>query len=111
MARIPMSEPSLGEEELKNVIEAIKTNWISSNGHFIADFEKGFSQYIGRKNGIAVNNGTSALHLPLAALGIGKGDKEQGCSCENNEHRCISCFRLHFRSLSRSLIPLKKGKS
>jgi len=75
MARIPMSEPSLGEEELNNVIEAVKTNWISSNGHFIGDFEKGFSQYIGAKHGVAVNNGTSALHLPLLALGIGKGDK------------------------------------
>ncbi|MDE1855906.1 MAG: DegT/DnrJ/EryC1/StrS family aminotransferase [Candidatus Micrarchaeota archaeon] len=75
MARIQMSEPYVGEEELNNVVEAVKTNWISSNGHFIRDFEKGFSGYIGTKHGIAVNNGTSALHLPLVAMGIGKGDK------------------------------------
>lgn len=75
MTKIPMSEPYLGEEELSNVIEAVKTNWISSNGHFIADFEKGFSKYISVKHAVAVNNGTSALHLPLLALGIGKGDK------------------------------------
>src|SRR5574337_1126762 len=75
MARIQMSEPYVGEEELNNVIETVKTNWISSNGHFIGDFEKGFSSYIGTKHGVAVNNGTSALHLPLLALGVGKGDK------------------------------------
>lgn len=70
-----MSEPYIKKEELDNVIEAVKTNWISSNGHFITDFESGFSKYIGTKQGIAVNNGTSALHLPLIALGIGKGDE------------------------------------
>lgn len=75
MTKIPMSEPHLGEEELNNVMEAVKTNWISSNGHFITDFENGFSKYIGTRHAVAVNNGTSALHLPLLALGIGKGDK------------------------------------
>ncbi len=74
MSKIQMSAPYLGDEELKNVTEAIKEGWISSNGHFIQDFEKGFASYIGAKQGIAVNNGTAALHLALAALGLKKGD-------------------------------------
>ena len=70
-----MSEPYLGKEELENVSEAVKTGWISSNGHFIKDFESRFASYIGTRHGVSVCNGTAAIHLALAALGIGKGDE------------------------------------
>ena len=72
--RIPMSEPYLGKEELENVQEAVKTGWISSNGHFVNEFESAFAEYIGVKHGVSVCNGTAAIHLALAALGVGKGD-------------------------------------
>ena len=72
---IPVAEPCLGEEELKNVIEAVKSGWISSKGKFIEEFERGFAKYCGVKYGIATANGTVALHLALKALGIGKGDE------------------------------------
>ena len=72
---IPVAEPCLGEEELKNVIEAVKSGWISSKGKFIEEFEKEFAKYCGVKYGIATANGTVALHLALKALGIGKGDE------------------------------------
>jgi perosamine synthetase len=72
---IPIAEPSLGEEELNNVIEAVKSGWVSSKGKFIEEFEGNFSSYCGRKYGVATSNGTVALHLALKALGIGKGDE------------------------------------
>jgi perosamine synthetase len=72
---IPIAEPTLGEEELRNVIEAVKSGWISSKGTFIEEFEQNFSNYCGRKYGLATSNGTVALHLALKALGIGKGDE------------------------------------
>jgi perosamine synthetase len=72
---IPVAEPEIGEEELKNVIEAVKSGWISSKGPFIEEFEGRFSSYIRMKHGIATSNGTTALHIALAALGVGKGDK------------------------------------
>jgi len=72
---IPVAEPSLEEEELKNIIEAVKSGWISSKGKFIEEFEQGFANYCGRKYGVATSNGTVALHLALKALGIGKGDE------------------------------------
>lgn len=72
---IPVAEPCLGEEELNNVIEAVKSGWISSKGRFIEDFEKEFARYCGAKHGVATANGTVALHLALKALGIGKGDE------------------------------------
>ena len=72
---IPIAEPFLGEEELNNVIEAVKSGWISSKGAFIEEFERNFSSYCGRRYGIATSNGTVALHLALKALGIGKEDE------------------------------------
>jgi len=72
---IPVAEPSLGEEELSNVIEAVKSGWISSKGKFIEEFEQNFAEYCDRKYGVATSNGTVALHLALKALGITKGDE------------------------------------
>jgi len=72
---IPVAEPSLGEEELLNVIEAVKSGWVSSKGKFIEEFEQKFAKYCGRKYGVATSNGTAALHLALTALGIKKGDE------------------------------------
>jgi len=72
---IPVAEPNLEGNELKYVEECIKTGWISSAGKYVTKFEKEFSKYCGVKHGIAVANGTLALHLALEALGIKKGDE------------------------------------
>ena len=72
---IPVAEPCIGDEELKNVVEAVKSGWISSKGKFIEEFEREFAKYCGVKYGVATANGTVALHLALKALGIGKGDE------------------------------------
>jgi len=73
--KVPVAEPDIGKDELKNVMEAVKSGWVSSKGPFIEEFEKKFSNYVGLKDGIATSNGTTALHLALAALGIGREDK------------------------------------
>jgi len=72
---IPISEPTLGSEELDNVVKCVKSGWISSQGAFVKQFEQEFADYIGVKYGVATSNGTAALHLALVALGIGKGDE------------------------------------
>lgn len=72
---IPVCVPTLLGNERKYLLDAIDTNWISSAGKYIPLFEKAFSKYCGVKHGIAVINGTSALHLALTALGISKGDE------------------------------------
>ena len=72
---IPVCEPLIGAKELEYVTDCLKTNWISSAGKYIAEFEKGFAAYCGVKHGITTTSGTTALHLALAALGIGKGDE------------------------------------
>lgn len=72
---IPVCEPTLEGNELAYVTEAIKTNWISSAGEFISQFEKKFAEYCGVKYGVSCSNGTTALHLAIEALGIGEGDE------------------------------------
>ncbi|MHA1833615.1 MAG: DegT/DnrJ/EryC1/StrS family aminotransferase [Candidatus Baldrarchaeia archaeon] len=73
--KIPVAEPCLGKEELKNVVKAVKSGWISSKGEFIPKFEEEFAKYCDVKYGVATSNGTVALHLALTALGIKKGDE------------------------------------
>lgn len=72
---IPVCEPTLLGNAKKYVQECLDTNWISSNGRFIGLFEKKFADFCNVKYAISCNNGTSALHLALAAFGIGPGDE------------------------------------
>ena len=72
---IPVCVPLLEKNETKYVMDCLRTNWISSFGKYIKSFENAFSQYCGAKYGITTTNGTSALHLTFAALGIRSGDE------------------------------------
>jgi perosamine synthetase len=73
--RIPVAAPVLDGNELRYVTECIESTWISSSGRFLTDFEAAFADFCGVKHAVACNNGTTALHLALAALGIGPGDE------------------------------------
>jgi perosamine synthetase len=73
--KIPVAEPDIGQEELYNINEAVKSGWISSKGRFIVEFEEKFSKYSSAKFGVSTSNGTTALHLALAALDIKAGDE------------------------------------
>jgi len=72
---IPVCTPLLGQHEKKYLMDCINTNWVSSSGKYLKIFEDQFSQYCGVKYGITTTSGTSALHLSLVAIGIGKGDE------------------------------------
>jgi len=72
---IPVNEPLILEKEAQYVNEAVKSGWISSAGRFIQDFEKQFTAYVGRREGISVNNGTNALILALRALNLPEGSE------------------------------------
>ncbi len=72
---ISVCEPTLQGNELAYVTKAIKTGWISSNGEFINQFEQQFAKYCGVKYGVSCSNGTTALHLAIESLGIGRGDE------------------------------------
>jgi perosamine synthetase len=72
---IPVAEPLLGDKELAYVTDCVKTGWVSSLGKYVRDFEDQFAAYCGVKYGVATFNGTVALHLLAATLGLGPGDE------------------------------------
>ena len=73
--RIQVSAPVLDGQETAYVLECLQTSWISSNGKFIGQFEKAFADFCGVRHAVAVNNGTTALHLSLVALDVKAGDE------------------------------------
>lgn len=73
--RIPVYQPDLGGRELEYVTDCLRSTWISSKGTYIGRFEKEFSDFTETSFAASVSNGTVALHLALAALGIGPGDE------------------------------------
>ena len=73
--RIPIAQPSFLGNEKRYVTDALESGWISSIGSYIDRFEKEFAAFHGVKHAVATHNGTIALHLALAAAGIGPGDE------------------------------------
>ena len=72
---IPVCEPTLGGREAEYLVDCVESNWISSAGKYIPMFEEKFAAEAGCKYGVACLNGTIALHLALAALGLEPGDE------------------------------------
>ena len=71
---LPFALPDIGEEEINEVVDSLKSGWITT-GPKTKRFEEEFAKYIGTKHAIAVNSATAGLHLALDALGISRGDK------------------------------------
>jgi perosamine synthetase len=71
---VPLARPSITEDEITAVVNVLRTP-VLSMGPQIHAFERELAQYIGVGEGIAVNSGTSGLHLCLAAAEIGAGDE------------------------------------
>ena len=73
--RIAVAAPQLDGREAEYVLECVQSTWISSSGRFLNAFEEGFAKLCGVKHAVATNNGTTALHLALVALGLQPGDQ------------------------------------
>jgi perosamine synthetase len=71
---IPISLPVTGEEEWQAIKEPLMTGWITS-GPKVREFEQLFAEKHQVKHAFAVTSATTALHLALVALGVGKGDE------------------------------------
>lgn len=72
---IYLDAPSVGASEKKYLGRAIDTGYVSSVGRFVTDFEEIFARYVGAKKAVSTQSGTSAIHMALHELGIGKGDE------------------------------------
>ena len=72
---VPLHRPIFDETEVIFSKEAIDSNFVSSVGPIVQEFEANLSQFTGVNHVIAVVNGTSALHLSLLALNVAEGDE------------------------------------
>jgi pyridoxal phosphate-dependent aminotransferase EpsN len=74
MARVYLSVPHMGQSEARYVSEAFASNWLSTVGANIEEFERAFAEHLGRP-AAALSSGTAALHLGLRLLGVGPADE------------------------------------
>ena len=74
MDLIPVSRPSLGEAELASVKTVFDSGWLGL-GAQVFEFEQALQKFLNAKHVVCTNTGTTAIHLALDALGIGKGDE------------------------------------
>jgi perosamine synthetase len=72
---IPIAGPWVSDLEATYVAEAARGAWYQGAGSFVRRFEQSFASYVGVRHAIAVPHCTSALHMALLALGVGKGDE------------------------------------
>lgn len=75
MASIPVAGPWITQKEIDYVTDAVSNCWYGQANKYHDRFEKAFADYIGVKHAVALPSCTSAIHLSLAALGIGPGDE------------------------------------
>lgn len=73
MMQIPLSSPDIIERDIEAVVGVMKTRFLSI-GPKVVEFEKRIGSYAGTRYAVAVNSGTSALHLIIRGMGIGEGD-------------------------------------
>jgi UDP-4-amino-4,6-dideoxy-N-acetyl-beta-L-altrosamine transaminase len=72
--KIPYGKQYISKEDSEAVLKALHSDFLTQ-GPAIAEFEKNFAAYTGSRYAVAVSNGTAALHLPLLAIGLKKGDR------------------------------------
>jgi dTDP-4-amino-4,6-dideoxygalactose transaminase len=70
---LPFSPPLIGEEEIAEVVDTLRSDWITT-GPKVKRFEREFAEFVNGPEALAVSSCTAALHLALLALGIGPGD-------------------------------------
>ncbi|MGH7847513.1 MAG: DegT/DnrJ/EryC1/StrS family aminotransferase [Candidatus Binatia bacterium] len=71
---LPFHSPVIGDEEIAAVVKVLKSGWLTT-GAQVKEFERAFCGFVGARHAVAVNSGTAALHLALAAIGIQPGDE------------------------------------
>ncbi|MFX1475315.1 MAG: DegT/DnrJ/EryC1/StrS family aminotransferase [Promethearchaeota archaeon] len=71
---IPIAQPDIGTDELEAAMETMESGWVTQ-GKKVEAFEESFAEYCGVKYGVAACNGTAALHIALAAMGLKRGDE------------------------------------
>ena len=69
-----LNKPTTGNLEKKYILDVLNSNWLSSSGKHTIEFENKFAKFLGLKFGLAVQSGTSAIHVALKTAGVKKND-------------------------------------
>ncbi len=72
---LPLSVPNFSGNEKEYVEEAVVSEWVSTGGSKVTDFEQAIADYVGMPRAVACNSGTSGLHLACMVTGVGPGDE------------------------------------
>ncbi len=70
---IPYSRQQISEDDIAAVVKVLRSEFLTQ-GQVVPKFESEICNYTGSRHGVAVNSGTSALHIACLALDLGKGD-------------------------------------
>jgi dTDP-4-amino-4,6-dideoxygalactose transaminase len=71
---IPITKAIFDESDLAIIQEPLKSGWVVQ-GKYVREFEKLFGEMVGCRHSLATTSCTTALHIAMAALGIGPGDE------------------------------------
>lgn len=71
---IPLSVPNLKENEVEYVKHAVETEWVSTAGTCVSDFEKAVAEYVKAPGAVACQSGTAGLHIALTLCGVERDD-------------------------------------
>ena len=71
---LPFARPALGEEEIAEVVDTLRSGWITT-GPKVERFTAAFAEYVGGRFAVPVSSATAGLHVALLALGVGPGDE------------------------------------
>lgn len=75
MRKIPVAGPWVTDKEVAYTAEAARSAWYERANEFNQRFERAFADYVGTRFAVSLPSCTSAIHLSVAALGIGPGDE------------------------------------
>jgi dTDP-4-amino-4,6-dideoxygalactose transaminase len=71
---LPFSIPTIGEEEISEVVDSLRSGWITT-GPKVKRFEESFKEYVGAPYAVPLSSATAGLHLAMLALGLKPGDE------------------------------------
>lgn len=71
---IPLSVPNLKGNELAYVSKAVETEWVSTAGGYVSEFEQSIADFVGAERAVACQSGTAGLHTALLICGVTRGD-------------------------------------
>ena len=75
MTAIPLTVPSVGQEEIEAVLSVFSSHWLAGQGPQSESLEAAFREHTKTRHAVALNNCTAGLHLALKALGVASGDE------------------------------------